>query len=52
MDEELREIIEGVGGQVGIFKTYEEILTEPQVEAVEMVQELEHPVVGKIRVVG
>lgn len=50
--EELREIIEGIGGQVAIFKTYEEIFSEPQVEAVGMVQEVEHPVAGKTKVVG
>ena len=48
----MREIIEGIGGQVAIFKTYEEIFSEPQVEAVGMLQEVEHPVAGKTKVVG
>jgi crotonobetainyl-CoA:carnitine CoA-transferase CaiB-like acyl-CoA transferase len=50
--EELREIIEGLGGQVAIFKTYKEIFGEPQVEAVEMVEEVKHPVAGTIKEVG
>jgi crotonobetainyl-CoA:carnitine CoA-transferase CaiB-like acyl-CoA transferase len=50
--EELRDIIERAGGQAGIFKTYEDIFTEPQVRAVDMVQEVEHPVAGKIRLTG
>jgi crotonobetainyl-CoA:carnitine CoA-transferase CaiB-like acyl-CoA transferase len=50
--EELRAIIEKAGGQAGIFKTYEEIFNEPQVKAVEMVQEIEHPVAGNIKMTG
>jgi len=33
-----------VGGYAGVFKTYDEVLNEPQVKAIEMVQEIEHPV--------
>jgi crotonobetainyl-CoA:carnitine CoA-transferase CaiB-like acyl-CoA transferase len=50
--EELKEIIETAGGYAGILKTYEDVFNEPQVDAVEMVQEIEHPVAGKIRVTG
>jgi crotonobetainyl-CoA:carnitine CoA-transferase CaiB-like acyl-CoA transferase len=49
---ELKEIIETSGGYAGILKTYDEIFNEPQVEVVEMVQEIEHPVAGKIKVTG
>jgi crotonobetainyl-CoA:carnitine CoA-transferase CaiB-like acyl-CoA transferase len=50
--EELKEIVETSGGQAGIFKNYEEIFNEPQVHAVEMVREIEHPVAGTIKVTG
>lgn len=50
--EELQEIIDSAGGQSGVFKTYEEIFNEPQVYVIEMVQEIEHPVAGKIRILG
>jgi CoA:oxalate CoA-transferase len=50
--EELSEIIEKAGGQCGIFKTYDAIFNEPQVHAVEMVQEIEHPAAGKIKLTG
>ncbi|MBN1190086.1 MAG: CoA transferase [Dehalococcoidales bacterium] len=50
--EELVDIIDKVGGQAGIFKSYENIFNEPQVRAVEMVQEMEHPVAGKINLTG
>jgi CoA:oxalate CoA-transferase len=49
---ELKEIIETSGGYAGILKTYDEIFNEPQVDVVEMVQEIEHPVAGKIKVTG
>jgi CoA:oxalate CoA-transferase len=50
--EELKEIIETAGGYAGILKNYEEVFNEPQVNVVEMVQEIEHPVAGKIKVTG
>jgi crotonobetainyl-CoA:carnitine CoA-transferase CaiB-like acyl-CoA transferase len=50
--EELKEIIETAGGYAGILKTYEDVFNEPQVDAVEMVQEIEHSVAGKISVTG
>jgi formyl-CoA transferase len=50
--EELKEIVEKAGGQAGIMKNYEKIFSEPQVKAVEMVREIEHPVSGTIRVTG
>ncbi len=50
--EELQNIIEGLGGYAGVFKTYDEVLDEPQVQAVEMVKEVEHPVAGSIKLVG
>ena len=50
--EEIKEIVETAGGQAGIFKNYEEIFSEPQVQAVEMVREIEHPVAGTIKMTG
>ena len=50
--EEMVEILNSIGGRAGIMKTYEEIFTEPQVQAVEMVQEIKHPVAGNIRTTG
>ena len=50
--EEIKEIVETAGGQAGIFKNYEEIFSEPQVHAVEMVREIEHPVAGTIKIMG
>jgi len=50
--DELQNIIESLGGYAGVFKTYEEVLSESQVQAVEMVKEIEHPVAGNIKVVG
>jgi CoA:oxalate CoA-transferase len=50
--EEIMKVVEQAGGQAGIFKNYEEIFSEPQVQAVEMVRDIEHPVCGKIKVTG
>jgi crotonobetainyl-CoA:carnitine CoA-transferase CaiB-like acyl-CoA transferase len=50
--EEIKEIVETAGGQAGIFKNYEEIFSEPQVQAIEMVREIEHPVAGTIKMTG
>jgi crotonobetainyl-CoA:carnitine CoA-transferase CaiB-like acyl-CoA transferase len=50
--EELKEIVEGVGGYCGIFKTYDQIFKEGQVDADQMVLEIDHPVAGKIRTTG
>ena len=49
---EIKAIVEGVGGYSAVFKTVEDILGEPQVAAVNMVQELDHPVAGKIKTIG
>jgi CoA:oxalate CoA-transferase len=49
---EIKAIVEGVGGYSAVFKTVEDILGEPQVAAVDMVQELDHPVAGKIKTIG
>lgn len=50
--EEMVEILNSIGGRAGIMKTYEEIFAEPQVQAVEMVQEIKHPVAGNIKTTG
>lgn len=50
--QELVEIIDSVGGRSGIMETYEEIFAEPQVHALDMVQEIEHPVAGTIKTTG
>jgi crotonobetainyl-CoA:carnitine CoA-transferase CaiB-like acyl-CoA transferase len=49
---EIKAIVEGVGGYSAVFKNVEDILGEPQVAAVNMVQELDHPVAGKIKTIG
>ncbi len=50
--EEIVEIVESVGGHVGVFKHYDQVLNEPQVDAVEMIAEVSHPTAGKIRTIG
>ena len=50
--EEMVEIVDSVGGHIGIIKHYDELLNEPQVHAVEMIAEMNHPVAGKIRTVA
>ncbi len=49
---EIKAIVEGVGGYSAVFKTVEDILGEPQVAAVDMVRELDHPVAGRIKTIG
>lgn len=49
---EIRKIIADVEGYCAVFKTYEDIFSEPQVDAVKMVEEIDHPVAGKIKVTG
>lgn len=50
--EEIKDIVEGVGGYCVIFKNYEQIFSEDQVAADRMVEETDHPVAGKIRTMG
>jgi crotonobetainyl-CoA:carnitine CoA-transferase CaiB-like acyl-CoA transferase len=50
--EEMVEIVDSVGGHIGIIKHYDELLNEPQVHAVEMIAEMNHPIAGKIRTAG
>jgi crotonobetainyl-CoA:carnitine CoA-transferase CaiB-like acyl-CoA transferase len=50
--EEMQDIIHSVGGSIGIIKHYDEMFNEPQVRALEMLVELNHPVAGKMRTVG
>lgn len=50
--EELVEIIHSVGGRVGVVETYKDIFSGTQVQAVEMVQEIQHPVAGTIKTTG
>jgi CoA:oxalate CoA-transferase len=50
--EEMIEIIDSVGGHIGIIKHYDELVNDPQVDAVQMISELYHPVAGKLKTVG
>jgi len=50
--EEIRKIVEGLGGYFAMFKTYEDVFSEPQIKAVKMVEEIDHPAAGKIKVTG
>lgn len=50
--EELQEIIDSAGGQSGVFKNYEEIFSEPQVQAIDMIQGIEYPTAGKVTMLG
>jgi len=50
--EEIRKIVEGLGGYFAMFKTYEDVFNEPQVKEVKMVEEIDHPVAKKIKVIG
>jgi len=49
---EIKKIVEGLSGYCAVFKNLEDVFNEPQVEAVNMLEELEHPAVGKIKVTG
>lgn len=50
--DEVVEIVTSVGGRVAIIKNYKEVFNEPQVQAVEMVAELNHPVAGNMKTTG
>ncbi len=41
-----------MSGYCAVFKNIEDVFGEPQVAAVKMVEELEHPSAGKIKVTG
>jgi crotonobetainyl-CoA:carnitine CoA-transferase CaiB-like acyl-CoA transferase len=45
-------IVEGLSGYCAVFKNLEDVFNEPQVEAVQMLEELDHPVAGRIKVTG
>jgi CoA:oxalate CoA-transferase len=50
---EIKKIMEGFGGSsFAPFNTIQEVLEEPQVNAVNMVEVLNHPVAGEIKVTG
>ena len=49
---EIRKIVEGLSGYCAVFKNLEDVFSEPQVAAVNMLEELDHPVAGKIKVTG
>jgi len=49
---EIKKIVEGLSGYCAVFKNLEDVFNEPQVAAVSMLEELEHPVAGKIKVTG
>jgi len=50
--EEIKTIIEKVGGFYAIYKDYEQIFNEPQVQYSQMEEEIDHPVVGKLKMTG
>jgi crotonobetainyl-CoA:carnitine CoA-transferase CaiB-like acyl-CoA transferase len=45
-------VLEGVGVPCGPISNYAEVFADPQVQARGMVQEMDHPVGGRIRVLG
>jgi crotonobetainyl-CoA:carnitine CoA-transferase CaiB-like acyl-CoA transferase len=49
---EIIKIVEGLSGYCAVFKNFEDVFAEKQVEATKMVEELEHPTAGKIKVMG
>lgn len=49
---DIKKIVEGLSGYCAVFKNFEDVFGEPQVAATNMLQELVHPVAGKIKVVG
>jgi CoA:oxalate CoA-transferase len=49
---EIGKIVSGLEGYCAVFKNIEDVLSEPQVDAVKMIEELEHPAAGKIKVTG
>ncbi len=50
--EEWVEIMEGAGVPCGRIRTLDQVLTDPHVDAREMVLEKEHPLAGKIKLTG
>ena len=48
----ISKIVTELGGYAAIFKNFEDVFSEPQVEATDMLEVLDHPVAGKIKVVG
>jgi CoA:oxalate CoA-transferase len=49
---EISKIVADLGGYSAVFKKLEDVLSEPQVDAVKMVEVLDHPAAGKIKVTG
>jgi CoA:oxalate CoA-transferase len=49
---EIGKIVTGLSGYCAVFKNIEDVLGEAQVNAVKMVEELDHPAAGKIKVTG
>jgi len=49
---EVRELVEGFGGLAVVGNTYETLFEDPQVQAMEMLAEIEHPTLGCIRTLG
>ena len=47
--DDLEKLARGMGATIVRMNTFESLMDHPQVEALEMVRELEHPVVGKYR---
>jgi CoA:oxalate CoA-transferase len=49
---EIGKIVTSLEGYCAVFKNFEDVFGEPQVAAVNMVEELDHPTAGKIKVTG
>jgi len=47
--QELVEIIDSVGGRVGILESYNSVINGPQVQALDMIREIDHPTVGPVK---
>jgi crotonobetainyl-CoA:carnitine CoA-transferase CaiB-like acyl-CoA transferase len=49
---ELKQLVEEYGGISVIYNTYKTLFQDPQVEALEMLRDIEHPALGTIKTLG
>lgn len=46
---DLRDLVQGMGGTIVLMHDFESLMNDPQVEALEIVKEMQHPVAGKYK---
>src|SRR5262249_40440660 len=49
---ELKPIVENAGGVAVVCNTYETLFNDPQMDALDMLREVEHPTAGRVRTIG